>query len=154
EQAIDQVANVNKGIDEKIQLDLANQVVSEPKFVSKGIDDRAAKTQVDFGYPDKRLPNKRLLDERQQTEKNNSEKNNSEKYELDKNNQENSDPIDKETLDKQMQEIQQELSEALEHWKWTQHAYNHAIGFEQVEFCIYQMMAAEQKYRMILLKAR
>lgn len=53
-----------------------------------------------------------------------------------------------------MKEIQKDLAEALEHWKWTQHAYNHALGSDQVDFYIYQMMAAEQKYRMILLKAR
>lgn len=55
---------------------------------------------------------------------------------------------------KTMIEIREELSQALEHWKYTQKAYEHALGFEQVEYCIYQMMAAEQKYRMILLKAR
>jgi len=62
--------------------------------------------------------------------------------------------MSEEALTLQMKEIQKDLKEALEHWKWTKHAYNHAIGFEQVEYCIYQMMAAEQKYRMILLKAR
>ena len=53
-----------------------------------------------------------------------------------------------------MQEIQAELSEALKEWKWTIRAYEYALGDDQVEYCIYQMMAAEQKYRMILHKAR
>lgn len=63
-------------------------------------------------------------------------------------------PIDEKEMLLKMKEIQNDLTEALEHWKWTKHAYQHAVGFEQVEYCIYQMMAAEQKYRMILLKAR
>lgn len=61
---------------------------------------------------------------------------------------------DNEYIQKTMIEIKEELTKALEHWKWTQKAFEQALGFEQVEYCIYQMMAAEQKYRMILLKAR
>ena len=66
----------------------------------------------------------------------------------------NFDTKDDKHITERMNELQKELSEALEQWKWTRHAYDYALGSEQVDFCIYQMMAAEQKYRMILVKAR
>lgn len=51
-------------------------------------------------------------------------------------------------------ELSVEIREALMHWKTAEQKFEYACGHDEVELAIYQVMAAEQKYRLLLNKAR
>lgn len=63
------------------------------------------------------------------------------------------DPISKEqqlVADK----LRAEIKEALLEWRSAELHFQYAVGHDEVELAIYSLMAAEQKYRMLLNKAR
>lgn len=65
----------------------------------------------------------------------------------------NSDSLTKEEHLK-VYELSVEIREALLSWKTAEQKFEYACGHDEVELAIYQVMAAEQKYRLLLNKAR
>lgn len=63
-----------------------------------------------------------------------------------------------ETISKEMQksvdELRIEIKEALQAWRTAELKFQYASGHDEVELAIYQLMAAEQNYRLLLNKAK
>lgn len=63
------------------------------------------------------------------------------------------DPISKNRLI-EMDKLRNEIKEALLQWRTAELQFQYACGHDEVELAIYSLMTAEQKYRMLLNKAR
>jgi|GEM_PF-1635569 len=63
-----------------------------------------------------------------------------------------------ESLNKEMKievdKLRVEIKESLSQWRSAERHFQYACGHDEVELAIYSLMAAEQKYRMLLNKAR
>ena len=64
-----------------------------------------------------------------------------------------SDPMSKDELI-EVDKLRIEIRESLLQWRSAELHFQYACGHDEVELAIYSLMAAEQKYRMLLNKAR
>lgn len=55
---------------------------------------------------------------------------------------------------REMDKLRLEIKQALEDKRATEMMFQHAVGQDEVEWAILRQMAAEQRYRMLLNKAR
>lgn len=63
------------------------------------------------------------------------------------------DPMSKEKLI-EVDKLRVEIKDSLLQWRSAERHFQYACGHDEVELAIYSLMAAEQKYRMLLNKAR
>ncbi|MCR8658921.1 hypothetical protein [Paenibacillus endoradicis] len=62
-------------------------------------------------------------------------------------------PMNKEMVI-EVDKLRVEIKDSLSQWRSAERHFQYACGHDEVELAIYSLMAAEQKYRMLLNKAR